>query len=256
MPPMRIVLRVVCLLIGLASACSRDAGGPPTPVAAAQLSAPAQAGVVSETFFNPCPASVQTCLIMPLGDSLTSGVGNEADGGYRGELYRMLQRSGRKFEFVGTMPPAGPGIGHEGHPGAHIQLLAGYAEVWLPATKPQVVLTMLGTNDLDNYVSDHIAEYSKILDLMLGLLPQSLFVVAAVPPSGIDDSVAIEFNRLLLPMLQAKAAAGKHVVAVDMHSALQLRDIGSDKTHPLPSGYIKLAAAWHSVLNRFMRPAQ
>lgn len=257
MPLMRIELKVVCLLFAGAFACSREVGGPqgPGPETLALKSTTAQAVVPSEAVFNPCPMTVPTCLIMPLGDSLTAGVGNEGDAGYRGELARMLQRTGRAFDFVGTMPPGGVGSGHEGHPGAHIQLLASYADIWLPLLKPHVVLTMLGTNDLDYYVTDHIEEYNKVLDRMFALLPNSLFVVAAVPPFGADDSTAVDFNRKLLTLLQTKAASGKHVIAVDMHSAMLLRDLGPDKTHPLPSGYLKIAAVWHSVLARFMRPA-
>jgi lysophospholipase L1-like esterase len=251
---MRISPGLACLLLASllpVAACTREAAGQ-APGAPPRAQVSALANVPSETIYNPCPATIPTCLIMPLGDSVTLGAGDEADGGYRGELFRMLQKTGRPFDFVGTLKGP-PGSGHEGHTNAHIQLLASYAEIWLPAFKPHVVLLMLGTNDLDLYIEMHIAEYSKILDQIFTLVPQSLIAVASVVPSGGDDSRAVEFNRQLLVMLKSKMAAGKHVVAVDMHSALLLRDLGPDSVHPLHSGYVKMAGAWNSVLDRFMR---
>jgi hypothetical protein len=239
------------LLVG--GACSpRDSkkAGP-----SLRLEGVAAAGVPSEPLYNPCPASVPVCTIMPLGDSLTSGAGDEADGGYRGELFRILTRTGRPFDFQGTQR-VGPGSGHEGHPGAHIMLLTSYVDIWLPQYKPNVILMLLGTNDLDIYIQMHIDDYSKILDRMFVLSPDALIIVAAVPLSPfVGDLPAIEFNRQLLTMVKSKAAAGKHIVAVDMHSALQMRDIGPDQTHPFHTGYVKMAQVWNTALDRFMRPA-
>jgi lysophospholipase L1-like esterase len=233
--------------------CSREAGGqPPLEPAGTRLSNAAMpATVPSEAIYNPCPASVTTCLIMPLGDSLTQGAGDEANGGYRGELFRLLQRTGRAFDFVGSTKDA-IGSGHEGHPGAHISLLDSYAGIWLPAFKPHVILMMMGTNDLDIHLATHVANYVKNLDRMFTLLPDSLIVVAAIPQVGSNDSVAIDFNRQLAAMVRSRAAAGKHVAIVDMHSAVQRRDVSPDKTHLIHSGYVKLAASWYSVLDRFM----
>jgi lysophospholipase L1-like esterase len=254
MPGMPISPGLACLLLASLlpiGACTREAAGQ-APGGQLRAQVGALGNVPSETVYNPCPATIPTCLIMPLGDSVTSGAGDEADGGYRGELFRILQKTGRPFDFVGTMKGP-PGSGHEGHPSAHIRLLASYAEIWLPGFKPHVVLLMLGTNDLDQYIDTHIADYSKILEQVFTLLPQSLIVVAGVIPSGADDSIAVEFNRQLLVMLKAKMAAGKHVVAVDMHSAVLLRDLGPDNVHPVHTGYVKMAGAWNTVLDRFMR---
>jgi hypothetical protein len=212
-----------------------------------------QAGVPSETIYNPCPASVTTCLIMPLGDSLTLGANDEADGGYRGELFRLLQRTGRMFDFVGSIRGP-PGSGHEGHAGAHISLLDVYVDIWLPGYKPHVILLMLGTNDLDIYIAMRVANYAKNLDRMFTLLPDSLVVAATIPPTGADDSLAIEFNRQLTEMIRARAAAGKHVVLLDMHSAVQRRDVAPGQVHLIRSGYVKMASVWYSALDPFMRP--
>lgn len=260
MGPMRFLLGACLLMLAPLTSCSHEGKGwapgeatrRTVTVADGSVMAP---DVPSETFYNPCPASVTTCLIMPLGDSITAGAGDEANGGYRGELYRLLQKSGRAFDFVGSQPGGtGMGTGHEGHPGAHISLFPVYVETWLPQYKPHVVLVMVGTNDLDLYIATRIAEYGKLLDQMTRLLPQALFVVAAVPPlPSADDARAVDFNRQLLAMVKTKASAGMHVVAVDIHSAVQMRDIQPASVHPVHSGYVKIAAAWNTVLDRLMR---
>ena len=40
--------------------------------------------------------------IMPLGDSITFGVGDESNGGYRGYLYQGLTSCGYAVDFVGS----------------------------------------------------------------------------------------------------------------------------------------------------------
>jgi len=260
MGPMRFLLGAFLAMLAPLTACSHEAKGLAPSEATRRTVTAADAGVMtadvpSETFYNPCPASVTTCLIMPLGDSITAGAGDEANGGYRGELYRLLQKSGRAFDFVGSQAGGtGMGTGHEGHPGAHISLFPVYVDTWLPQYKPHVVLVMVGTNDLDLYIAVRIADYAKLLDQMTRLLPQALFVVAAVTPlpTG-DDTRAVEFNRQLLEMVQTKAASGMHLAVADMHSAVQMRDIQPASVHPVHSGYVKMAGVWNTVLDRFMR---
>ncbi len=248
---MRLGLLMLFALLLVGGACSRDSNRA-NPLL--RVEGVAAAGVPSEAVYNPCPPSVPVCIIMPLGDSLTQGAGDEADGGYRGELFRILTRTGRPFDFQGSQR-VGPGSGHEGHPGAHIGLLASYIDTWLPAYKPNVVLMLFGTNDLDNYIDAHVGDYGKMLDRMFVLLPDALIVVASIPPAPATDALAVEFNRQLLAVIKAKAATGKHVVPVDIHPALQMRDMSADQTHPVHTGYVKMAQAWNTVLDKFMRPA-
>jgi hypothetical protein len=57
--------------------------------------------------------------IMPLGNSITDDSGSSHDGGYRRDLYDLLQNAGIAFDFVGSRQTGAdlPDRDHEGHPG-------------------------------------------------------------------------------------------------------------------------------------------
>lgn len=234
----------------LAAACSTEnrSSGRGQPVTTGALST--DGGVPSAPVYDPCPAT-GPCLIMPLGDSLTSGTDGQE--GYRGELFRLLQATGRPFDFVGSQPSGGFGSGQEGHPNAHIDLLTVYADIWIPMYKPNVILFMIGVNDLDQFYLDHVTTYAKILDRIVALEPQAVVAVALIPTNTATPEIAIGFNTALAQAVNTRIAAGKHLVLADMHSTVRQRDLSADGVHPVHAGYVRVAQVWHSVLSRFMR---
>jgi lysophospholipase L1-like esterase len=205
----------------------------------------------SAPIYDPCPTDGTPCRIMPLGDSLTSGT-DDRDG-YRGALYQRLKTLGRPFDFVGSLPGGTAGTAHEGHPGMHIDLLAHYADIWLPATKPHVVLLLMGSNDVDMNYLGHAATYGKILDTCLSLLPNSLFIIGLIPTTTSHPERVVAFNAALVDIVKTRAAQGKHVQMVDTHAALRVRDLGPDGLHPAHPGYVRLADVWYTALVPFMR---
>src|SRR5882724_11745186 len=88
--------------------------------------------------------------IMPLGDSITDGVGGP--GGYRLRLYQMLTNAGFNVDFVGTQNDnAAAGLAdpdHEGHSGYRIdQIDTGLLGYFGQTADADVVLVLIGTND-------------------------------------------------------------------------------------------------------------
>ena len=90
--------------------------------------------------------------IMPLGDSITG-----SPGCWRALLWNRLQNTGfTDIDFVGTLPPQGCGVAHdgdnEGHGGFLATNIANQNQLpgWLSATRPDIVLMHLGTNDVWN----------------------------------------------------------------------------------------------------------
>ena len=71
-----------------------------------------------------CEPSAGSVRIMPLGDSITFGVGGVGGfGGYRGTLYSKLVNQGYSVNFVGTQTANSgsiPDPNHEGHGGWRI----------------------------------------------------------------------------------------------------------------------------------------
>ena len=94
---------------------------------------------------------------MPLGDSITRGKGdgNLSVGGYRAFLEDQLAAGGYSFDFVGSLvegPPSLADKDHEGHGGLRIDQIGAQVQAWLGAADPDVVLLMIGTNDItQNY---------------------------------------------------------------------------------------------------------
>src|SRR5258706_8952659 len=112
---------------------------------------------------TPVRAAAQT-KIMPLGDSITFGYNAQdethgKDGGYRFPLSQLLISAGLNFNFVGsqTNGPANWNYNnHEGHPGACIVDIANGitplnqgGQGWLGLTQPDMILLMIGTNDIN-----------------------------------------------------------------------------------------------------------
>lgn len=110
---------------------------------------------------------------MPLGDSITEITC------WRTTLWDSLQADGvtNSFEFVGSMTNnaqncqgnAGWDMHHEGHSGyLAINIANTNLQGWLASAKPDVVMFMLGTNDVvqGRSTTDIIAAYTKMVQLM------------------------------------------------------------------------------------------
>ena len=76
---------------------------------------------VTATGVSPASAAPNTPLrVMPLGDSITWGVGSSTGNGYRGPLWSMLAADGHPLDFVGTVRDGSmsdsDNEGHSGQP--------------------------------------------------------------------------------------------------------------------------------------------
>jgi GDSL-like Lipase/Acylhydrolase len=118
--------------------------------------------------------------IMPLGDSITEGEGDDPEQvGYRSRLFDLLDSAGYNFDFVGTQHSGISYSGnpdfdadHEGHGGyetmppshfdgwnlgdniwRHVSINSAGADTaghWLYYNHPDIILLHIGTNDLDH----------------------------------------------------------------------------------------------------------
>lgn len=192
------------------------------------------------------PASLR---LMPLGDSITWGVGSSSGNSYRSFLWNQLAAEGHTLDFVGsgrngTMSDPD----NEGHSGWRIDQIAGITDAVLAGYRPNVVTLEIGTNDLNgNYqVPTATDRLSALIDQITNDAPDATVLVGTliVSTSGTEESYRPAFNATLPGIVQAKQAAGKHVRLVDM-SALTAADL-SDALHPNDNGFSKMAAAFNS----------
>jgi len=239
---------------------------------------------------RPAAAVIQLGNIMPLGDSITVGLGSPSTpGGYRDPLYTLLTDAGYAFNFVGSqmtnptpLLSSADQTANEGHAGATIAYtsergtndLQDNVADWIAAADPNYILLMIGTNDVDlayptNY-TDSPADpallgeaggrlatlISTISNPATGLDPSAHLIVASIPQIGIatEDVGVVEYNRAVLADVLAARSLGERVTFLDGYEAVPADDF-SDDLHPDAAGYSALAAGWFHAIQSIADPA-
>jgi lysophospholipase L1-like esterase len=231
--------------------------------------------------FSPCPASGAACNVMPLGDSITDGVGSSAPGGgYRLELFHAAVQAHQALTFVGSAAdPNGPTTldgkmfprNHEGHPGytiddsATTSGISPLVDQSIATNHPQIVLLMIGTNDVNRNidVANAPTRLGALLDRVSNDAPNALLVVAKITPwmdDGANASVVQTYNNAITGVVQTRAANGKHVVTVDMLAAFTANPnyktaLMSDYLHPNDAGYVVMGDVWYAAIRSYLPAA-
>jgi lysophospholipase L1-like esterase len=230
----------------------------------------------ASTAYNPCPPAGTPCAIMPLGDSITDGVGSSgAGGGYRVRLFHLANQNGRAITFVGS-ETNGPSTvdgkpfprRHEGHSGFTIDdnsQRSGISPLVAAAMtqyKPHIITLMIGTNDvgLSLDLSNAPTRLGNLIDSILAADPAVLLVVAQIVPAK-DASMNARvraYNAGIPGLVATRAAAGKHVVSIDMYGAFTsnshyMNDYMDDDLHPNDAGYVVMADTWYAAIGALLR---
>jgi hypothetical protein len=206
--------------------------------------------------------------IMPFGDSITE---LDWEGGYRSFLYKLLSDSGFVFDYVGrrTLNHNDGSLGfsfpqpywdHEGYTGRAIY------PTWLDsvgaalkANPPDIMMIMLGTNDVANGTrsSIQIRNYmSALLDSVWKFDPNIKVVLSNLPrivpgslftQKKLDSTIAT--NALWPGLVTEKKQAGRYIIMVDNFSALtDSADFTGDGIHPSVKGYKKMRYVWYPAV--------
>ncbi|MFL5995230.1 MAG: ricin-type beta-trefoil lectin domain protein [Streptomyces sp.] len=197
----------------------------------------------------PASAASNTPLrVMPLGDSITWGVGSSTGNGYRGPLWDELATDGHPLDFVGTLRGGSMSDpDNEGHSGYRIDQIAALADASLTRYRPNVVTLEIGTNDLNgNYQPSTAADRLRsLVNQITADVPDATVLVASliVSTSGSEEPYRGAYNQAIPQIVSDAQAAGKHVAYVDM-SSLTTADL-ADALHPNDAGYQKMADAFH-----------
>lgn len=223
------------------------------------LAAPAAAGPVAAAPLHAAPlhaASLPAAdeyaplRIMPLGDSITFGVGAQHLDGYRPALFRRLTSAGLDVDFVGSMRSgSGPDADNEGHKGWTIEQLADHVDDWLAAYQPDVILLHIGTNDMARMIPGAPRRLDALLDRIAVDLPGAEVFVAQV--TGLADYADVasqqqrtaRYNRAVARIVADKGdrfhlvdQSGIH--GIDMFNLL----------HPNDYGYQQMAWNWYRAM--------
>ena len=234
------------------------------------------AGSTSTSTFDPCPAT-GNCKILPLGDSITAGAGADTaspnyNGGYRVELFTKAVADQKHITFVGSLT-GGPTTvsgqtfpkNHEGHIGWTITQINGIATT-SQAFKdmPNIVLLFIGTND-EGYASSEAGASDRLatlIDKIVAAVPDALLVVSSIYPFPGCNSTGYTptqcaanvatYDAAIPGIVQTRAAAGKHVLYVDM-STLPTGALSTDNVHPnYTVGYPWMGDIWYGVIKSYL----
>ena len=199
--------------------------------------------------------------IMPLGDSITYGVGEIRDAnlstGYRAPLYRSLRRAGYDVDFVGEKNTGGHvsppfDVQHQGLPGIKDEEAAAGIYDWLTAHPAEIVLLHIGTNSLTanegdvERIFDEIDRYEFDNDTDLIVVAARIINRKTYHP---DTTV---FNNNVQRMAASRIIAGDKIVLVDQEGALDYAVDMWDDLHPTNIGYAKMADVWMKALVRLL----
>lgn len=211
--------------------------------------------------------------VMPLGDSITEGVGSAQGGGYRTPLYTMLKNLGYNVDLVGAntanpssiLTEAGE-IHHEGHSGWRISHpSAGLYEHlfdWARSFEtPNVILVHVGTNDTNDNDYEHaIDRLDLLVDRLVECHPDAYIVVTTLlerEPANLNDKIHQYFNPFVEGRVAAQVAKGHtRVRFLDMNQVVPLSNM-PDNLHPNDTGYAQMAEAWTAAIQEiFPDPSQ
>jgi len=195
--------------------------------------------------------------IMPLGDSITG-----SPGCWRALLWNRLQSAGYTgADFVGTLPPQGCGVAHdgdnEGHGGylatniASQNLLPG----WLSATRPDVVLMHLGTNDVWSNIAPAtiLGAFTTLVNQMRASNPSMRILVAQIIPMNPSSCAecgarTVAFNAAIPAWAAGLSTARSPIVVVDQWTGFSTATDTYDGVHPNAAGDQKMSDRWFPPL--------
>ena len=222
--------------------------------------------------YQPCPTDGTACKVLPFGDSITYGVNDEGNGGYRGPLFAAAVAGGRKITFTGSLSNGPNTVSgqtfpkkNEGHSGWGISEVTPYSNgnagiatlIPSPAFSsgsggtPNIILLHIGTNDSSSFpATQMINDLKGLLDKVITNAPNALVVVAQIIPLGYGTNDVIKaYNQAIPGVVQERAAAGKHIVLVDMFTGFTTSTmLGSDSIHPNTTGYKFMADHFYAAI--------
>ena len=250
---------------GAGGSTAVGAGGGPNAGGASPSDGGSNPGV-----YRPCPTDGTPCQILPFGDSITWGVGDEANAGYRGPFFGLAVAAQKKITFTGSLSNGPTTVSgqtfpkkNEGHSGYGISTVTQYSNgvagiatlIPTPAFAsgsggpPNIILMMIGTNDTGNSTAAVMTDrLAALMDKIIAAAPDALLVVAKITPLSRATAVINSYNGAIPGLVDARAAAGKHVMLADMNAGFASTMIGSDGIHPNNAGYKFMADRWYSVV--------
>ncbi|GAA1628410.1 SGNH/GDSL hydrolase family protein [Nonomuraea maheshkhaliensis] len=208
-------------------------------------------------FATTATASAAPIRIMPLGDSITG-----SPGCWRALLWNRLQSTGHtNVDFVGTLPPQGCAVAHDGDNEGHGGYLAtnvanqGLLTGWLAATRPDVVLMHFGTNDVWSNIAPAtiLSAFTTMVNQMRASNPNMRILVAKIipmNPSSCADCAqrTVTLNNAIPAWAAATTTPQSPITVVDQWTGFNTATDTYDGVHPNAAGDQKMSDKWYPPL--------
>ncbi len=201
----------------------------------------------------------EPCTILPLGDSITEGLGSSDSAGYRSELFHKALLDGIQVNFIGTLSN-GPTVldgyvfprDHEGHRDWIIQQAYNFIPKDRPIDgNPNIVLLHIGTEDLKFIPGGAPGRLEILIDRILDNNPQTLLVLSNLIPWPEKSVLINSYNKTIPAIVQLRAKAGFNIIFVDQFSSFPSYGL-SDGKYPNSAGYKKMAENWYRAIQPFI----
>lgn len=231
----------------------------------------------------------RTFRIMAIGDSITTGYTDNPvwnvpfEFGYRSELYRLLTDAGFDFQFVGQSPEPWNGLSgmpantpspdlrplgqdnHRGYGGSGIAGIAGGIVNWLNSDNPNVILLMIGINDIPPGPTDPVDQKNDLNNLVNTIVttkPEADLIVAQITPISYNSESHLQYNTYIRSTLVSSyASQGYRVSTVDQYSNfitgtgdVDPARFSNGINHPDPVGYRRMAETWFGGIVALVGP--
>ena len=242
--------------------------------------------------FSAVPQIVQsaqaadTLKIMPVGDSITDGVGE--DGGYRKYLDYMLKQKGISFDMVGPNSSWNASFNyngqnvqydsdHAGFSGYQIKEIPSWGQQQggkgslynelknnntIKKYSPDIILLIIGTNDMNSNRSMQECESDlrELMDYLIKEMPSGCMIFLSTIPElaggffggGNTTEKIASYNNIVKNVAAEYKSAGKNVTFADIHGCLDgTNDLG-DGVHPNARGYEKMGKYFAGLVDEYL----
>lgn len=192
---------------------------------------------------------------MPLGGSITHGIGSSNGNGYRERLETLLKANNYSVAMVGTRSTGAMKMNsHEGWRGYRIDQVDKKARQCVEKLKPNLFTLNAGSNDClqDFHLEMAGSRMEDLLEYLWATASGSTVILSTLVVNrdpGVNSRI-IAVNDLFRKLAEQKVARGKRIVLADMYAprGLTTTDLGEDGTHPGDVGYGKMADIWFEAI--------
>ncbi|KAK3994266.1 carbohydrate esterase family 3 protein [Cladorrhinum sp. PSN332] len=191
--------------------------------------------------------------VMPLGASITQGVGSTDNTGYRKLLRQQLRFKGWKVNMVGSKRNGlMADSDNEGHPGRTIaQVHDSFKQS--RGLMPNLVLINAGTNDCARRINPAEAglRLRALIDDIFSSIPNVTVIVSTLSPHKTDPDCAASVSQQYRDLVNSDAYKSSRIGLADLHSAIRVeKHLTSDGVHPNNEGYKVFASVWWEAISR------